>query len=103
MPDPLSIHGPHAPSAPLSPSGAPRPADPVAGEDFAALFKSQLERVSEMQGEADDSLQRLLTGESQDLTDVFTTARKAEVAFSLLLEIRNKLLDAYEELRNLRV
>jgi flagellar hook-basal body complex protein FliE len=101
MADPISING----LGPISPTGPTRPATRATGTgaDFAALVKEQLERVSQMQSEADENVQRLLTGESQNLTEVFTATRKAEVAFSLLMEIRNKLIDAYEELKNMRV
>ena len=73
------------------------------GDDFASTVRAELERVSQMQSEADHGVQRLVTGQSQNLAEVFTTARKAEVAFSLLMEIRNKLVDAYDELRQVRV
>jgi flagellar hook-basal body complex protein FliE len=101
MADPLSING-LRPSAPTGLPGTTKPAT-SAGEDFAALIKEQLLKVSRMQAEADENVQRLLTGETQNLTEVFTAARKAEVAFSLLMEIRNKLVGAYEEIKNLRV
>jgi len=56
-----------------------------------------------LQNEADQAMQDLLTGRTDNVTQVLTMARKAEVAFSLLMEIRNKLVDAYIELRQLRV
>jgi flagellar hook-basal body complex protein FliE len=88
---------------PVRPGGTgPTPAR-GAGEDFAAQLRAQLEQVSAMQAEADQGVERLLTGQSDNLTEVFTTARKAEVAFTLLMEIRNKLVDAYSELRQMRV
>lgn len=96
----------------IQPVGVPGPAArPAArpaqgqtlGDDFAAAMKQQLEQVSRMQDEADENIQRLLTGQSHNLTDVFVATRKAEVAFSLLMEIRNKLVEAYQELQNLRV
>lgn len=67
------------------------------------MMRQQLEAVSQMQAEANEGVQRLLTGESQNITEVFSAARKAEVAFSLLMELRNKLVDAYEQLRQVRV
>ena len=71
--------------------------------DFASRLRQQLEQVSQMQSEAEKGIQNLVTGQTDNITEVFTTARKAEVAFSLLMEIRNKLVDAYAELRQLRV
>jgi len=56
-----------------------------------------------MDNQAKQGVQDLLTGRSQNITEVFVAARKAEVAFSLLMEIRNKLSDAYTEIKNLRV
>lgn len=88
--------------APLTPA-APAPSTGGTSGDFAGVLRQQLDKVNQVQSEADEGLKRVLTGESQNLTEVFVTARKAEVAFSLLMEIRNKLVDAYEELRQLRV
>ncbi len=86
------------------PAGAARPKESVPGEGgFAAELRRQLEQVSRMQAEADAGIQNLLTGQSDNVTEVFTATRKAEVAFSLLMEIRNKLVDAYSELKQLRV
>jgi flagellar hook-basal body complex protein FliE len=103
MVNPISPHlpSPIGPPAPASPSGAATPG--LGGSDFATQLRQQLEQVSHMQAEADAGVQNLLTGQTDNITQVFTTARKAEVAFSLLMEIRNKLVDAYGELKQLRV
>jgi flagellar hook-basal body complex protein FliE len=97
---PVSIPG-------LSPAGAPRPTSAPAaadgGESFAGQLRRQLDVVNRMQQETERGVEDLLTGRSDNLTDVFSAARKAEVAFGLLMEIRNKLVDAYNELKNLRV
>lgn len=75
----------------------------ASGDGFAAQLRQQLEQVSRMQEEASAGVEKLLTGQTQNITEVFTTARKAEVAFTLLMELRNKLVDAYTEIRQLRV
>lgn len=103
MVDPVS-NTPLGPINPVRPPGAdlrPRPSGP--GDGFAALLRRQIEEVNRMQAEADAGVQSLLTGESDNITAVLATTRKAEVAFSLLMEIRNKLVDAYSELKQLRV
>ncbi len=103
MVDPISSSG-LSPASPLRPAGGMSPvAEAGEGADFAAQLRQQLEQVSRLQAEAEQGMQDLLTGRSDDLTGVLTMARKADVAFSLLMEIRNKLLDAYTELRQLRV
>ncbi len=84
-------------------AGAARRGGAGAAGSFATLFREQLEQVSRMQSEADQGVQGLLTGQQTNLTEVFTATRKAEVAFSLLMEIRNKLVDAYTELKRMQV
>ncbi len=104
MADAVPIQGVRPPGSVTGPAGTGTRRTPVTGgEDFASLVRQQLEKVNAMQSEADHEVRKLLTGESQNLTEVFTAARKAEVAFSLLMEIRNKLVDAYQEIKNLRV
>ena len=81
-----------------------RPAEQSAPEGgFAATLRRQLEQVSQMQTEAEQGIQDVLTGQTQNVTEVFAAARKAEVAFSLLMELRNKLAEAYTELKRLQV
>lgn len=97
-PDKLTALNPLGkPAAPASPSGQ------TAGDDFAKVLRDQLDTVSKMQGEAEAGLQSLASGESVNMTGVFVNLRKAEVAFTLLMEIRNKLVDAYNELKDMRV
>ena len=103
MVDPISSN-PVSPVGPLTPSGPARPTgQPAPESSFADTLRRQLEQVSEIQTQAQQGVQDLLSGRNQNITDVFVAARKAEVAFSLLMEIRNKLSDAYTEIKNLRV
>lgn len=87
----------------ISRTAKPAAADQAGDGDFAKLLRQQLDKVSQMQKEADVGVQNLVTGQTQNITEVFSTAKKAQVAFSLLMEIRNKLADAYTELKQLRV
>lgn len=100
MIDPVSLNRVTRPAAPGR--AAAGPVKPEGG-DFASLVRDQLEQVSQIQAEADRGVQNLLTGRSDSITEVFTAARKAEVAFSLLMEMRNKLVAAFDELKQMRV
>lgn len=101
MSNPISNVGaqgikPVVPSAPtVKPGGS--------GDDFAQMMRAQLEQVGKLQTDADDQVAKLVSGQSDNMTEVFVATRKAQVAFSLLMEIRNKLVDAYDEVRNMRV
>ena len=94
---------------PLRPIQAPATAVPAAktpapaGKDFSSYLLESLDKVNQLQQEADAGVQKLLTGETDNVAEVFSATRKAGVAFDLLMEIRNKLMDAYTELKQMRV
>ena len=48
-------------------------------------------------------LLKLATGQTDNVAEVFSAVRKADIAFSLLMQIRNQLVDAYTEIRNIRI
>ena len=79
-----------------------RPAETPA-KDFQSYLLESLEKVNQLQSEADQGVQKLLTGETDNVAEVFTATRKAGAAFDLLMQIRNKLMDAYSELKQMRV
>ena len=100
MVDPISS-GSTGPIAPVPP--APPGAQPSSGKGFMDLLMDNLDEVSRLQGEADQSVQALYSGETDNLAEVFTAVNKAELAFDLLMEIRNKLLEAYREIQQMRL
>lgn len=88
---------------PLTTSSATGKSAPVDGKDFKSYLLESLDKVNQLQNEADAGVQKLMTGETDNVAEVFTASRKAGVAFDLLMEIRNKLMDAYTELKQMRV
>ena len=90
----------------VEPTRGPTPtgeAGTVEGKDFQAFLLESLDKVNALSKEANEAVERLATGQTQNVAEVFTTVQKAGVAFDLLMEIRNKLLDAYTEIRQMRV
>ncbi|MCG8407044.1 MAG: flagellar hook-basal body complex protein FliE [Phycisphaerales bacterium] len=85
-----------------APTSAPA-SQPAPEKGFREYLLNSLEKVNQLQTEADAGVQKLLTGETDNVAEVFSTSRKAGVAFDLLMEIRNKLMDAYTEIRQMRV
>ena len=107
MADPLNLTG-ATPMNPIGPVRRPAPNAPGAdaaggGVDFKALLLEKLEEVKSLQDEAGEGVKKLVSGETQNVAEVFSAVHKADVAFSLLMEIRNKLMDAYEQLQQMRV
>lgn len=78
-------------------------AAPSGSKDFKSILLDSLNEVNRLQTEADAGVQRLLTGESDNVAEVFAAANKAGIAFDLLMEVRNKLTDAYREIQQMRI
>lgn len=53
--------------------------------------------------QADQSLEQLISGDADNLHNVVLDAARADLSFRLLMEIRNKLLDAYQEIMRMQV
>lgn len=85
-----------------APTSAPA-SQPAPEKGFREYLLNSLEKVNQLQNEADAGVQKLLTGETDNVAEVFSTSRKAGVAFDLLMEIRNKLMEAYTEIKQMRV
>ena len=109
MMDPLSISGTPTSIGAVTPAAHPAPSAPTAeamghpGKDFKSILLDSLNEVNRLQTEADQGVQRLLTGETDNVAEVFAAVNKAGIAFDLLMEIRNKLTDAYQEIQQMRV
>ncbi len=105
MPDPLSING-IGTGQPLSPVGMPGTTGvsrEAGGPSFREVLLNSLEQVNRLQQEANEGVEKLMTGQTDNLAAVFTAVRKSDVAFSMLMEMRNKLIDAYREIQQMRV
>lgn len=72
--------------------------NPTGGSAFAEQLKSALEEVNEYQEGSEKAMADLATGQVQDLHQAALAIGKAEMSMKLMLEIRNKALNAYKEL-----
>ncbi|MCB1196207.1 flagellar hook-basal body complex protein FliE [bacterium] len=65
---------------------------------FGKILAGYIDDVSKLQHGANESLQKLATGEIKDVHQVMVAMNEAGVAFKLMMEIRNKLVQAYKEI-----
>lgn len=104
MVDPLGLIGSQrltglTPSERLTnPSGVPE-----AGPSFKDVLMKNLEQVNELQQDASTAMEDLSTGRRNDIETVLMATAKADSAFRMLLAVRNKVMDAYEEIKQIRV
>ncbi|NOT02165.1 MAG: flagellar hook-basal body complex protein FliE [Phycisphaerales bacterium] len=75
----------------------------VPEKSFKDVMVDSLNEVNRLQKEADAGVQRLLTGETDQMAEVFAASNKAGIAFDMLMEVRNRLVEAYREIQQMRV
>lgn len=68
---------------------------------FTSLLQKMVGEVQESQAAVEEGQLLIATGQSDDLHSVMIDAAKAELSLSMLLQIRNKALDAYNEIMNI--
>ena len=96
-----------APIAPISGGAAPdsiRPAGQSSGGGaFQDVFTSAIQEVEGFQQSAAESAQRFLSGEGEELHTTIMASQRAELAFDMFLQVRNKVVSAYQEIMRMQV
>lgn len=78
-------------------------AAPPSGKTAGAGFGDALDRLTEMQAESDRAIERLISGEPVDLHQVMLSVEKTDIAFRVALQLRNRLVQAYQEIMRMQV
>ncbi len=68
------------------------------GSDFADVLKESLEEVNDLQEKGQKAMSDLATGQVKDLHQAAIAIDKAELSMKLMLEVRNKAINAYKEI-----
>jgi flagellar hook-basal body complex protein FliE len=101
--NPIEFNSQFAPIQSISPQGLQRADAAGKSGDFKSVLLDSLGEVNRLQTEADQGVQRLITGQTDNVAEVMAAVNKAGIAFDLLMEVRNKLNDAYQEIQQMRV
>ncbi len=83
------------PQTPSSPSSG--------GESFASTLNNAIHSVNRVQQEADQKMQELATGKNKNIAEVMIAAEKADIALQLMIQMRNKLIESYQEVMKMQV
>ena len=78
-------------------------ADRLESTDFATILQSMLVNVSQSQQHATRMAESFELGQHQDLAGVMIDQQKAKLAFQATLQVRNKLMSAYQDIMNMPV
>lgn len=74
-----------------------------AGKTFADTLKEAIGQVNELQKTSDIKAQELVTGKTDDVAGVMLATEKADIALRTMVQVRNKIIDAYQEIMRMQV
>jgi flagellar hook-basal body complex protein FliE len=87
------------------PTGSVHQADrgaPSEQVSFGQWLNQSIEDVNKLQQDADAAAAKLVTGENKDIHGTMIAMQKASISMSLMLEVRNKIINAYEEIERMQ-
>lgn len=73
------------------------------GVSFADTLNQAIGQVNNLQKTADKASQDLATGRTDNVADVMIASEKADIALRLMMQVRNKIIDAYQEIMKMQV
>jgi len=82
--------------------GTPERIDPAA-PSFKDVLLKNIDQVNRLQQEASHATEDFVSGKRADLEGVILATQKADTAFRMLLSVRNKVQQAFEEVKQMRV
>ncbi len=71
--------------------------------DFKDLLEGAINRVEGLRNEAHQSVERVLSGESEELHNTVLATQRAELAMELFMQVRNKVTQAYQEVMRMQL
>lgn len=70
---------------------------------FADQLQSAIQDVQNLQTKRDDMVTDMVSGKTTEVADVMIAAKESQMAFELLMEVRNKLLEGYQEIMRMQI
>lgn len=87
-----------ATTSPAAPAGA-------GGQEeggFGATLRTAMDHVDQMSQNSQGQVSELLKGDRQDIQNVMIAVEKADIAFQMMMQVRNKIVNAYEEVSKMQ-
>lgn len=92
-----------APIAPVGAAMSPVPAAGVDGASFGQIVSQGLDQVNETLMASQVELQQLAGGQAQDMHRVMMKLEESRLSFQLLMQVRGRLLEAYQDVMKMQV
>ena len=72
-------------------------------QTFGEMLASSISNVNNLQHQANDAIEKLVTGKSRNLHETMLAVEQAEIAFKTMNQVRQKVIDAYHEVMRMQV
>jgi len=82
---------------------APHPAGAAPSGGFMNSLQSAISKANDIQIQADQATEALMTGQTQNIHQTMVALQEADVSFQLMMQIRNKILSAYDEIQRMQI
>jgi flagellar hook-basal body complex protein FliE len=73
------------------------------GTSFSEILKDSINKVGELEKDANEQAEKLVKMDGQDIHNTMIAVEKADLSFQLMMQIRNKIISAYEEIMRIQV
>jgi flagellar hook-basal body complex protein FliE len=73
------------------------------GQSFGLMLEDAMQQVSQLQSQAGEEVRKVLTGEITDIHTAMIAVQKADVSFQMMMQVRNKIVSAYQEIMRMQV
>ncbi len=75
----------------------------TSGASFGEILKDAISTTDSLQKQSNLEIQKLMAGESQDLHTTMIAVQQADLSFQMMMQVRNKLVQAYQEIMRMQV
>ena len=72
------------------------------GGDFGSVLKTAINQVEQLHTDAEQQMTQLLKGDRGDTQNVMIAVEKADIAFQLMMQVRNKIVNAYQQVSQMQ-
>lgn len=73
------------------------------GTSFSEILHNSVDKVNTMQTQADEAIDNLVAGRTKNISETMLAIERADSSLKLMMQVRNKILDAYKEIMRMQV
>jgi flagellar hook-basal body complex protein FliE len=101
--NPVTLAGIQSTQSVGNTAGTQKTQDKSGAQGFGQALSGALDNLGQMQASSDQAMQKLAAGENIDLHQVMISAEQTDIAFRVALSMRDKLVEAYQEVMRMQV